>query len=329
MEDYKEEIQNTRVGSLGSSDGKMLQQIGTLGFVPDSAKKRLAICKGLIPHEEIPETEAIRAGNIMEMAIYNHIVATDKRYKSNPLWVSKKFSRKNVRLISHPDIVLEDEKTNTLYVYEIKTTKYSFEATRHNYGAQLYIHSLLAKEHAANLPGRWKVKMFLVIYNTNDLDLSNPVDLEFDINRLVVKEVKVGTNFFDINYAMDIVDKFLEDFNSYYADDEIDSKYLPENVKQEFALITNIITEIKEREKKVEDFKTKLYDFMREKNIKSIKNELWGITRVDECESKSFDGKKFIEDYQKKYPRKVKRLLSEYSKIVKKKGSVRIILKQQ
>ena len=44
MENYKEEIANTRKGCLGSSDGKTLAQIATLGIVPKSAYKRMAGC---------------------------------------------------------------------------------------------------------------------------------------------------------------------------------------------------------------------------------------------------------------------------------------------
>ena len=75
VKDYKQDVAQSRVGCLGSSDGKMLAQICALGYVPKSAHKRLAICKGLIPQEEIPRTAAIKAGDEMEMLIYKHLAA--------------------------------------------------------------------------------------------------------------------------------------------------------------------------------------------------------------------------------------------------------------
>ena len=107
IQDYKNEIANTRKGCLGGSDGKMLAQIAALGYVPKSAYKRLAVCNGLIEQEEIPRTAAIVAGDKIEMAIYDHLTKKDPRYESNPLWVSEKYSTKNVKLIAHPDIVLK------------------------------------------------------------------------------------------------------------------------------------------------------------------------------------------------------------------------------
>ena len=53
IQDYKQEVANTRKGCLGGSDGKMLSQIAALGYVPKSALKRLAVCKGLIEQEEM------------------------------------------------------------------------------------------------------------------------------------------------------------------------------------------------------------------------------------------------------------------------------------
>ena len=49
--------------------------------------------------------------------------------------------------------------------------------------------------------------------------------------------------------------------------------------------------------------------------------------RVDETESKSFDGKRFIDEYTTKYPRKGKALAQQYTKVVKRKGNVQIRLK--
>ena len=56
VKDYKQEIAATRVGCLGSSDGKLLAQVDSLGKVPKSAYKRLAVVNGLIPQVEIQRT---------------------------------------------------------------------------------------------------------------------------------------------------------------------------------------------------------------------------------------------------------------------------------
>lgn len=326
MEDYKNEIAATRVGSLGSSDGRMLAQIASLGIVPHSALKRLAVCKGLIPQTEIPKTAAIQAGDDLEMLVYEHLTAKDQRYTSNPLWISEKYSRKNVRLISHPDIVLKDDAQKTLFVYEVKTTKFSYEETKATYRPQLFIHFLLGNEKAKSYGDDWKVKVFLVHYSTDGLDLADGIT--FDPTRLTVKSVGFNSPVFDIKKAMDVVDAFLEDFTEYYDGDEIDSAYLPENVKQEFDAIANVLAEIKERETKVEEFKARLFGFMSSHDIKSIKNDAWSITRVDPTESRQFDSKAFLSDYATKHPRAYKKLVRNFEKVVKRKGSVQIRVKK-
>lgn len=326
--DYKQDIRQTRLNSLGSSDARMLQQIASLGYVPKSAYKRLAVCKGLIEQTDIPYTNAVRFGDEIENAVFGYLSEAGEGYVSNPLWVSHKYSRKNVRCITHPDIVRFDYEHKILYVYECKASKYDTKQVRNEYEYQLYHHWLLANETASNLEGRWKVKLFLVHYDTNGLDLSQPQ--EFDVDRLTIKQLRFGSvKAYNLSLAMDIVNDFLEGFDEFYDGDEIDSVYLPEKVKQEFDTITTVLAEIKEREAKVEEFKARLYDFMLSHDIKSIKNEAWGITRVDESTSKQFDSKRYFNDFASKHPRLYSKIRKEYDKTVQKKGYVIIKLKDK
>jgi len=321
MEDYKLEIANTRKGCLGSSDAKMLATIATQGVVPKSAYKRLAVCKGLIEQTDIPYTDAVRFGDETEQAIFAYLSQSNEGYESNPLWVSKTYSRKWAKCISHPDITRKDDKAKTLYVYEIKASRYTTEQVRNEYKFQLFQHWLLAKEKAKEYGKNWKIQLYLVHYQTDGLDLSQPQ--EFDMDRLVIKRVHLGgAPLFDLNKAMDIVSDFLETFDFYSEGDEIQAAYLPEKVKQEFDTISNVLVEIKEREQKVADFKAKLFDFMLEKDIKSIKSDVWSITRVDPTESISVDYKAIFEKEFGNKPVKAKRLQRDFKKTTKKKGYV-------
>ena len=325
--DYKNEIRSSRHGALGSSDGKLILQVAETMTIPKSAYKRLAVCRGLIEQEDIPYTNAVRAGDELEMTVYEHLKANDGRYQSNPCWISKKYSRKNVKLLSHPDIVLQDDENKVLNVYEVKCTKFSFNQTRDTYKAQLIIHWIIANEIAKELGG-YKVRLFLVHYSTDGMNLED--GFEFDTSRLTVKQLRSidkESRMYRISEAMDVINDFLETFDNYYDGDEIASEYLPEKVKQEFDTITNVLSEIKERETKVEEFKARLFDFMSTHDIKSIKNDAWSITRVDTTESRTFDSKRFLEDYANKHPRAYKKLVSGFEKVVKRKGSVQIRLK--
>ena len=135
---------------------------------------------------------------------------------------------------------------------------------------------------------------------------------------------------FDMGAAMDLVNDFLETFNEYIGDgDEIDASYLPETIKAQFNDIAIALKEIKERETKVDEFKKRLYNFLCEKGIKSVSNDVFSMTLVFPAESKSFDHKKYLADEMAKHPRKTQKIIEKYTKTIKKSGFVKISLKEK
>lgn len=322
MENYKENIIQTRLGCLGSSDAPLLAQIDNLGIVPRTARRRLAVAKGLAENKGIPLTAAVKAGDEIEMAIYSHLKAQDDRYESNPLWVSRRYSKDCLKLISHPDIVLKDEAGKVLHIYEVKTTKFGVEETRRTYNAQLYVHHLLGREQAETFGDGWRIKVYLVHYSTEGLDLESGID--FDPKRLTIKECRFTTAVFNVDKAMTIANEYVRTLDFYSDEYEVDADLLPVKVKAEFDAITTMLAEIKQRETRIDEFKKKLYLFMLEKDIKAVKGETFSITRVDPTTSRTFDAKKYLEDYAKKYPRKVLKIRKQYEKVTNKKGFVTI-----
>ena len=326
MENYKEDIIATRVGCLGGSDAKLIQGIAIANKIPQSAMKRLAICKGLTEQPQFTNP-AIEFGNYVESMVFESLHSQDERWQSNPCLVSTKYSKPNCKVIDHVDFFLQDDEKKILVLGECKGTRSTFEQTHDEYKWQLLHHYLLGCEKAKELGG-YKVKVMLCHYCTDGIDLTQP--FEFDPSRLTVKQLRnidKEAKTYRLADAMDIVNDFLETFDSYYDGDEIESEYLPEKVKQEFDTITTILAEIKERETKVEEFKARLFDFMSSHDIKSVKNDAWSITRVDPTESRQFDSKAFLQDYATKHPRAYKKLVSGFEKVVKRKGSVQIRLK--
>lgn len=325
MEQYKQDIINTRKGCLGGSDAKLLQQVALWGKVPQSAYKRLAICKGLIEPNNVTN-KIMEYGDFIEQSIFEHLSEVDKRYQSNPCLVSKIYSTEQVKIIDHVDFVLQDDENKILNLYECKASRYSTSQVRNIYECQLYHHYLLGKELAKEL-GNYKVNVFLCHYDTSDVDFD--AGWVFDPERISVRQVRFNNKqVFDMAKAVSIVSDFLDNFNEYYEGDEIDVVYLPEKVKKEFDNITTVLKEIKEREQKVNDFKDKLYSFLQEKGIKSIKSDAFNITLVNPSESISVDYKKLFEqEIEAKHRVKAKRLKDKYKKSTQKKGFVTIKLK--
>lgn len=324
---YKEEIVSSRKGAMGGSDATMLAQIASIGFVPKSAQKRLAICKGLIERKDIVTT-AMAFGDYIENKIYDLISAGNPNYESNPLLVSKKYSMDNVKLICHPDFLLKDYEKKILYVYECKATKEGVDETKIRYRSQMYVENILAKELASQIGSGWKVKTFLVHYSTEGLDLDQ--GFEFDESRMSVTEVRFNTQVFDVRYAMEIVNKYLEGLEYYTEDEDIDADYLPEKVRTQFTEVAGFLREIKEREEKVEEFKTKLYDFLSSNGIKKVSCKEFAFTLVAPSESVTVDYKKlFAEEIEAKRPRVAKKLKDKYKKTSKRKGFVQIRLSDE
>lgn len=328
MNEAKQEIIATRTGCLGGSDARLIQSIAEAGKIPQSAMKRLAVCKGLAEQPQFTNP-AIEFGNYVESMVFESLHSQDERWQSNPCLVSGKYSRKNVDVIDHVDFLLVDDDRKVITIAECKAVRSTFEQARDEYKWQLAHHWVLGQEVAKNR-GNYKVRLLLCHYHTDGIDLTQP--FEFDPSRLTVKQLRNMEKLsksYRIAEAMDLIDAFLEDFNEYYDGDEIPYELLPANVQGQFDDITKLLTEIKEREDKVSAFKDKLYSFLAEKNIKSIRNDAWSITRVDPTESKQFDSKRYLEDFAAKHPRQFKKVRSEYEKTVRKKGFITIKIKEQ
>ena len=329
MENYKDDIIATRTGCLGGSDARLIQSVAEAGKIPQSAMKRLAICKGLAEQPQFTNP-AIEFGNYVESMVFESLHSQDERWQSNPCLVSGKYSRKNVDVIDHVDFFLQDDEKKVLVLGECKATRSTFEQTHDEYRWQLMHHYLLGCERAKDLGG-YKVKVMLCHYCSDGIDLTQP--FEFDPSRLTVKTLRNMEKLsksYHLSEAMDIINNFLETFTEYYEDgEEIPYEILPANVQNQFDSITTLLTEIKEREDKVAAFKSKLYDFLTEKNIKSIKNNDWSIVRIDPTESVQFDNKRYLEDFSIEHPRQYKKIRNKYDKVVKKKGYVSIKIKDK
>lgn len=326
MNESKNEILATRVGCLGGSDAKLIQGIAIANKIPQSAMKRLAVCKGLIEHQQF-SNPAIEFGNYVESMVFESMHSQDERWQSNPCLISTKYSKPNCKVIDHIDLYLQDDDKRVITIGEVKATRSNYAQTYDEYKWQLLHHYLLGCEKAKELGG-YKVKIMLSHYCTDGIDLTQP--FEFDPSRLTVKTLRNMEKLsksYNLSEAMDIVDNFLETFTEYY-EDEVDGSLLPEKVKTEFDQVTTFLTEIKEREKKVENFKKKLTEFMISKGIRGIKTDAWAITLVNESESVSVDYKAiFANEIEAKKPRVANKLKKQYKKVTKKKAYCMIKMK--
>ena len=324
MNEHKSDIIATRTGCLGGSDARLIQSVAEAGKIPQSAIKRLAVCKGLAEQPQFTNP-AIEFGNYVESMVFESLHSQDERWQSNPCLVSTKYSRPNCKVIDHIDFFLQDDEKKVLVLGECKATRSTFEQTHDEYKWQLLHHYLLGCEKAKELGG-YKVKIMLSHYCTDGIDLTQP--FEFDPSRLTVKTLRnMGklSKSYHLAEAMDIIDTFLENFTEFYEQDEVDANLLPANVQSQFLQVAQFLHEIKEREDKVAAFKTKLYDFLSERGIRKVACDDFSFTAVAPTQQISVDYKAlFTQEIEAKKPRVAKQLKEKYKKTTNKKGYVLI-----
>lgn len=312
--DYKEEIKLHHKEGLGASDANMLAKIENLGYVPSACYERLAIIKGLYEKEENPSTQAMAIGDEVENLIFDILHSGDNRWESNKYIESKRFSRKNLKLFCHIDYFLKDDEHKTIIFVENKATSKTMKHARYTYANQLYVEYQLGKEYAKSLGKGWKFQLKLSHYNTDGYDGI------IDTDKIETSFIRFGRPLFNIDKAMDITDLFMDGFNEYYRDD-IDEKFLPKEVKDKFDVVKDYIKSIKTLEKQIDEFKDRMYLFMKEKNINSIKSEFYNITKVDEGEITKFDSKKFKESHPIIYRKFIKKTKREGYVLIKLKNN--------
>lgn len=317
--DYKNDIINSRIGSLGSSDGKVLAAIAKNGCVQRGQVERLAIAKGLYERPNITNI-AMQYGDFIENMIYDSLVQVDERWESNKCFRSQKYGREGLGLLVHIDFSLfDDSRDKPLLLWvECKATTTDIEQTYKDYKEQLYIEYMLGKELAEELGADFKLE--LCHYDASVMfEDESQLQFAFDPDKISRKKVVFKKPVFDISFGMDIASKYVSEMTEYKRE-EIDWDYLPAEVQEQMKQVNNILVSIKEKQDSIEEFKSRFYDFLCKNEVKSIKTPYFTISRVDESVSMQFDKAKFAAEHPE--------MVDKYQKVVKKKGYVLIKTKE-
>lgn len=317
--DYKNDIINSRIGSLGSSDGKVLAAIAKNGCVQRGQVERLAIAKGLYERPNITNL-AMQYGDFIENMIYDSLVQVDERWESNKCFRSQKYGREGLGLLVHIDFSLFDnsrDKPLLLWV-ECKATTTDIEQTYKDYKEQLYVEYVLGKELAEQLGADFKLE--LCHYDASVMfEDEFQLQFAFDPDKISRKKVIFKKPVFDISSGMDIAAQYVSEMTEYKRE-EIDWDYLPAEVQEQMKQVNNILVSIKEKQDSIEEFKSRFYDFLCKNEIKSVKTPYFTISRVDESVSIQFDKVRFTAEHPE--------LAAKYQRAVKKKGYVLIKTKE-
>ena len=314
MTENKQEILETRIGGLGSSDAPMVYRIGLRGFLSDSDKFRIAVMLGLA-ESKIFSTEATRRGTEIEDRIFESLKMVQKNFVSNPKYESESLTQKyGFSIFNHIDFELETE-TEILWYENKAVLEQNIEVVKDKYICQLSWHMMLLKEKAEAL--KKTPELYLMRYDTNDFKADeelNPDNIDF----YEVHYKRCLPYISVIENGLRIIKECIPTFE-YVEPETLDAEVLPQVQIDYMNSIAVRLEAIKKHEIEIDEFKAKMYELMVANDIKSIKHDSFNMTVVSETTTTTFDSKKFKEDKPKLY--------DKYKKVGKKKGYLKITLK--
>ena len=314
MTDNKQEILETRIGGLGSSDAPMVYRIGLRGFLSDSDKFRIAVMLGLA-ESKIFSTEATRRGTEIEDRIFESLKMVQKNFVSNPKYVSELLTQKyGFSIFNHIDFELETE-TEILWYENKAVLEQNIEVVKDKYIFQLSWHMMLLKEKAEAL--NKKAELYLMRYDTNDFKADeelNPDNIDF----YEVHYKRCLPYISVIENGLRIIKECIPTFE-YVEPETLDAEVLPQVQIDYMNSIAVRLEAIKKHEIEIDEFKAKMYELMVANDIKSIEHESFNMTVVAETSTVTFDSKKLKENDPATY--------DKYKKVGKKKGYLKITLK--
>ena len=310
--DYKNDIVATRKGGLSSSDAKMIARCGTTGETGASARLRIAQMLGLEERKDF-STPYTELGDTIENSIFRALQkAYGDKIASNPYYKSEKLSKKyGFDVFNHIDYEITDG--DKLTWIENKAVMGCTAKVLSEYIDQLRFHKMLLDEKASSLGLR--PMLVLSHYDTTDFDRT------FDIGKwttTVVNHGSVERNDMLLK-GLDVISAALKDFR-WEGNGSASYEMLPSEARELCMKIADMERKSKECVRQMEQFKEKMLSVMTEKNIKSIKNDSFTITRIDASMFMSFDSSK----YKSEHPEWSER----YGKETKHKASVMFKLKE-
>lgn len=284
--EHKQEIINTRVGGLGSSDAKMVVGIAERGTLNYANKERIAVMLGLAEKRQI-SSKAIELGNIIEDAVFD-VFKTQfgENIVSNPRYTME--LNLDYRVSNHIDFEISTD--SSLIWIEHKSTIHGINQTLEDYKYQLAWHAMLG-EDKAQAEGK-KFRLMLSHYDTNDFAG------EFNADKLSIVAVPTNKHYIDkIGKGLLIINEALPTFEWQPNEGILHASSLPAEINDKCEMMATHLRKIKELTEQVDVFKQRMCELMTANNVKSIVTDAFTITLVEQSVSTTFDKSKFTKEH--------------------------------
>lgn len=285
--EHKQEIINTRVGGLGSSDAKMVVGIAERGTLNYADKERIAVMLGLAEKLQIT-SKAIELGNIIEDAVFEVFKTQfSESITSNPRYTME-IPNITFRVSNHIDF--EISTPDELIWIEHKSTIHGINQALDSYKHQLAWHTMLGQDKA-QAEGK-KFKLLLSHYDTNEFDGV------FEADKLSIVEVAPNAHLIDkICKGLLIINEQIPTFEWQPNEGILHASSLPAEINDKCEMMAKHLRKIKEMTEQVDTFKVKMCELMVANNVKSIVTDAFTITLVEQSVSTTFDKSKFAKEH--------------------------------
>ena len=279
---HNQEIEVTRVGGFGGSDANLFYRVGLRGLsaLNNTDKKRIRVAKGIDEYKPIAMNDAMQRGHDFE-DFYEMSESTSMM--SREVLFSAELA-KNFKTFFHADF------SDKYYVYELKCVQ-NPDNVEKDYEAQLQWQAMVSG-----------MKVCLVVCDSVKRfeDYNEPIEITRDEN--VISILKNGIRLLDENW---------ETLDLEVGEEWSDSDLMPFE-KNDIAIFTSYLQRIQQLEELAEESKLKVFQFMRDKNIKSLKSDSYTVTFTPESTTSTLDKKKLFtehpeikeQDYIKTSPKK-------------------------
>lgn len=266
---HKNEIEATRVGGFGGSDAKMFYKIGLKGLsaLTNTDKKRIRVAKGIDEYVPAAINEAMQKGHDFEDWYAEQAVA--------PL--ADREEKLSCQLANNFDTFFHADFSDGFNeVWELKCVQNPDNAVQDYYEQLQWQHLIGAK------------KLWLVVADSaQPFESGVKMPELIERNEPVIEILRNGIKLLDENWD----DLDLEVGEDWSYDD------LMLFEKKDIAVFTSYLQRIKKLEELAEESRLKVFQFMQDNGIKSLKSDYYTITYVPESTTATLDKKKLFAEH--------------------------------
>lgn len=281
---HKNEIEVTRKGGFGGSDAKMFYKIGLKGLsaLNNTDRKRIRVAKGIDEYKPIPMNEAMQKGHDFE-----------DWYEKQPFApIADREVKLTANLANNFDTFFHADFSDGLNeVWELKCVGNPYTAVQDYYEQLQWQHMIGAKT------------LWLVVCDSSQ-PFGRGVKMPelIERNEQVIEILRNGIKLLDDNW---------DDLDLEVGEEWSESDLMPFE-KEDIAVFTSYLQRIKQLEELAEESRLKVFQFMQDNGIKSLKSDYYTVTYVPESTTATLDKKKLFaehpeikeQDYLKTSPKK-------------------------